>query len=212
MKVLDTKAINVFGIPSLLLMENAGRGIAELAAKMANSKKRILIVVGKGNNGGDGLSAARHLYNRGYQVDTLLLTDPSEFKNDPKVNYEILKKMKPSIHIVTSSSQLSSIHLLTEQTDLIVDAIFGIGLARPVSGLYADVIENINAAQKPVLAIDIPSGLHSDTGEVMGCAVRAAQTGTLACAKVGLLKNEGPKFAGTVTVLDISIPKELLEN
>jgi len=209
MRALDRIAISRYGIPSLLLMENAGRGIADLATRMMNRRRNVLVVCGPGNNGGDGFVAARHLANRGVPVQVILLAAARHLNADPKTNYHILKKMGVPIKTLTSMKKPSWFARWIHQASLIIDAIFGIGLSRPVSGLFFHVISEVNAAAKPVLSIDIPSGLHSDTGEVLGTAIRASETGTLGMAKRGLYFGEGPKLAGRVTVLDISIPKSL---
>ena len=211
MKRLDEIAIKRYGIPSLILMENAGRGIAELAQKIVpNNRKKILVVCGKGNNGGDGFVAARHLTNHGYLVKVVILGNPADLKNDPKLNYKILKKMKVSIETISTRQKLIKLKTLAQTSGLIIDGIFGIGLTRPVTGFFYEVILILNGSQKQILAIDVPSGLNSDTGIPMGIAVRAKVTGTLGVAKRGLFLREGLKHSGKVTVLDISLPRQLL--
>ena len=208
---LDRIAIERYGIPSLILMENAGRGIAELAARMLKKRlRKVLVVSGKGNNGGDGFVAARHLANQGFPVKVILLAHPKDLKADPEINFNILRKMKIPIVVVTSPRKLRGAKRVIEECDLIVDAIFGVGLKRSVSGLFYDVIFQLNASKKQILAVDIPSGLDGDSGKVLGIAVRARATGTLGVLKRGLCRGEGRKLAGKVTVLDISIPKKLL--
>ena len=206
MKTLDRTAIERYGIPSLILMENAGRGIADLAQRLVREKARILVVCGKGNNGGDGFVSARHLANRGFKVKVFLLGDPSDLASDAKINYRIVKKM--GIPIIQKS--LPRLKMLLKQASLVIDGIFGVGLTRPVEGIYYDAIALINSSRKPVLAIDIPSGLDSDRGKALGIAVRAKMTGTLAVAKRGLVIGNGPYYAGKIKVIDISIPRELL--
>ncbi len=212
MKKLDETAIKRYGIPSPILMENAGRGIADLAEKIVGQKsKKILVICGKGNNGGDGFVAARHLANCGYRVQVIMLSRTSDLKNDPKLNFQILKKMRIPVKCITSQSKTSQFKAFVQKSDLIIDGIFGVGLKRPVKGLFYDVISILNASKKQILAIDVPSGLDSDSGEELGIAVRAFATGTLGAAKRGLLLKRGPKCSGKVTVLDISIPRELLQ-
>ena len=211
MKTLDRLAIERFGIPSILLMENAGRGIANLAESLLRDGKKILVVCGKGNNGGDGVVAARHLANRGCRVRVVLLARPGELKEDPALQFNILKKMGVPLFIVTLPRQLARVRTFVTTSDLVLDGIFGVGLVRPVSGLAARVIDLLNESGKQILAIDVPSGLNSDTGEVLGIAVRAKQTGTLGAAKRGLLVREGPKHSGRIKVLDISIPRTLIQ-
>jgi len=251
MKKLDQIAIQQYGIPSLILMENAGRGIADLAERVipakagiykygspthfrrrtsSSSRKvlralgagvkefgddrrrkgKILIICGKGNNGGDGFVAARHLFNRGYRIQIVLLGPPQDLKDDAGTNFKILKKMKVPIKLITSENKTKLLGRLAQESDLIIDAIFGIGLTRPVTGIFYDVISILNASKKQILAIDVPSGLDSDSGEELGIAIQACATGTLAAAKRGLFLKAGPKCSGKIAVLDISIPKILL--
>ena len=211
MQLLDRIAIERFGIPSLILMENAGRGIAELAAGMLKKRRaKVLVVSGKGNNGGDGFVAARHLANRGFSVKVVLLSHPKDLKDDPRINFNILRKMNIPVIIATSPHGLRRAKAFIKECDLIVDAIFGVGLGRAVTGLFYVLISHLNTSEKPILAVDIPSGLDSDTGRVLGIAVRADVTGTLGAAKRGLCRGAGRRLAGKVVVLDISIPKKLL--
>lgn len=204
MKALDRIAIKRYGIPSFILMENAGRGIADLAQTLVRKKARILVVCGKGNNGGDGLVSARHLTNRGFRVDVVLLGKLNELTDDARLNHQIVTKMG-----IPVLKQARLKHLL-KRADLVIDGIFGIGLTRTVEGIYRKVISLINSSRKPVLAIDIPSGLDSDSGKALGIAVRAKVTGTLGVAKCGLFLNDGPACSGNIKVIDISIPRELL--
>lgn len=210
MKELDRKAIEDIGIPSLLLMENAGRGIADLAQSMLTPSGKVVVACGKGNNGGDGFVAARHLFNRGYDVTVLLLAGESKLKKDPKVNHEILQKMKVPVEVVCTEAHLDMLQGRLNSAQLVIDGILGVGLTRNVSGIFKDVIDAINRHSKNVLGVDIPSGLNSDTGEVLGVAVKCRQTGTLCAAKKGLFLADGPEYCGHISVLDISIPKQLM--
>lgn len=209
MQAIDRKAIEQFGIPSLLLMENAGRGIAELIVHQTRGK-RVTILAGSGNNGGDGLVVARHLHNHGYNVFVLLFSDPSAFKSDPAINYGILQKMKISLHRMSDQDTDDFLRETILRSDVVVDALFGVGLARPLTGLSRTAVEVVNDVAKQVVAVDLPSGIHSDTGEVMGCAVKATLTATLGLLKAGLMRSEGPRYAGKIALVDISLPRELL--
>ncbi|NQU18081.1 MAG: NAD(P)H-hydrate epimerase [Candidatus Saganbacteria bacterium] len=182
-------------IPSIVLMENAGRNTAKIASQMT-SGKNIIIVCGKGNNGGDGLVAARHLINLQYNVKVYLLTNPDLLTGDAKINYEILKKMKANFE-----ENLSALG----EGNLIIDAIFGIGLSSDVKEPYESVIGQINSAGKPVLSVDVPSGLDATTGKILGCAVNATKTITFVAAKTGFYKNDGSKVCGEIVVADIGI-------
>lgn len=205
---LDTQASSLMGIPPLILMENAGRGLAELLLNKCSFQK-ILIICGKGNNGGDGFVAARHLANKGHSIEVLLLNPAAAFKGEALLNYEILKKMKLVIKTLEDVEDELSGYI--RSFDAVIDAIFGIGLKDSVNHFYAAVIETINTCAKYIIAADLPSGLHGDTGEVMGCAVKADETGTFAVMKKGLVLGAGPQYAGNVSVIDISIPSLLLQ-
>lgn len=202
MLALDRRATAEFGIPSLLLMENAGRGVAEVVAGFGDgSFKKMVIFAGKGNNGGDGFVAARHLHNRGFLVDVFLIADPQHLQGDAALNYEILLKMK-----VPFISHFEDLH----QKEMIVDALFGIGLRAPVEGLHAAAVQAINQSGLPVVAVDIPSGLDSNAGQVQGVAVKASVTAALGAVKQGLLCGQGPAYSGKICVVDIGLPKDLL--
>lgn len=209
MQELDQRAIREYGIPSLLLMENAGRGVAELIFHHFKGRK-VTVFAGKGNNGGDGLVAARHLHNRGFSVYVLLFAQPENLKDDPAVNFRIISKMKIPYLVVEENSTISDFLPAVEKTDVIIDALFGVGLERPVGGIYIEAVKAINQAGRNVVAIDLPSGLNSDTGEILGAAVKASLTATLGIPKQGLFQGEGPKLAGKICVVDIGLPKELI--
>ncbi len=214
MQALDRKAIEEYGIPSLLLMENAGRGVAKVTEQIlgrrggSRAAPTLHIFCGKGNNGGDGFVAARHLWNRGYRVKIVLMRDPSELKSDAALNHRIASKMK--IPIVIASFANDKLLECVKDCDLIIDAIFGIGLQREVGGIYRQAIHAMNQSKKPMVAVDVPSGLESDSGKILGCCVNASVTATLGLPKKGLFMGEGPRHAGKVSVIDIGIPKELL--
>lgn len=207
MRELDRRAMEDCGIPSLLLMENAGRGVAELITRSWKGG-RVTVFAGKGHNGGDGLVAARHLYNRGFEVQIFLFTDPVSLKGDPALHYKIVSRMRIPLRVFQEGTKASAIAVLLERTDIVVDALLGVGLKAPLLGVYAEAVAAINQMAKPVVAIDIPSGLDGDSGEVRGIAVKAAITATLGFAKQGLFQGRGPDYAGRIRVVDISLPKE----
>ena len=200
-QAFDKLAQERFGIPSLILMENAGRSVAEEALKMLRGKNKAAIICGMGNNGGDGLVAARHLLNAGVDAKVYLLGESSKIKADPKINLSILVKMKQKIIKVGSLKDLSGIN----KSDLVIDAIFGIGLRSEVRSPYSEVISFINRSGKPVLAVDVPSGLDADTGKVLGAAIKARKTVTFIAPKRGFLRNYGPRHCGKVVVREIGI-------
>lgn len=205
---MDHSAIQDYAIPSLLLMENAGRSVSDIISR-DYKPCAVLIFVGKGNNGGDGLVAARHLSNRGFSVQIALFEDPSRLKGDALLNFTIAGKMNIPRILMAGLSE-KKISGYCQVPSLVVDAIFGIGLQRPVQGIFEQVIRTINKSKKPVVSIDVPSGLDADTGQVHGVAIYAAKTVTLSLPKCGLFEGEGPRYSGAIEVADIGIPRELL--
>ena len=201
--MFDRRAQAKYGVPAVVLMENAGRNVAEEALKIVGKRGRVAVICGVGNNGGDGLVAARHLINAGIKVDIYLIGDNAKFKTDPKTNYDILVKMgsKPM-----SAGKPAPINRGGFQDyDLIIDAIFGIGLNSAVKDPYRSVIEEINRSGITVLSVDVPSGLDADAGKVLGAAVRARRTVTFVAPKTGFYKNQGPEHCGQIVVRDIGI-------
>lgn len=207
MRELDRQAIEEYGIPGLVLMENAGLQVTEVIRKMLRDVrgKKISIYAGKGNNGGDGLVVARHLFNAGAQVKVYLLARPEEITGDALVNLQIWRKMGQEIHVIEEGSPLDH-----GESELIVDAIFGTGFRGVPREPAASVIQAINAGGKPVVAVDIPSGLEADTGLARGPCIRATRTVTFGLPKLGLVQEPGVSFAGKLHVADISIPAFLL--
>jgi ADP-dependent NAD(P)H-hydrate dehydratase / NAD(P)H-hydrate epimerase len=205
---MDEAALRDYAIPGLLLMENAGRSVGEVIFREYTPCK-VLIFVGKGNNGGDGLVAARHLANHGYSVQVALLENPTVLKTESLLNFSIISKMNIPWVLMTGMSE-KKISDYCQKSALLVDAIFGVGIHSPVRGIFEKAIRAINKSQRPVVSIDIPSGLDADTGMIHRVAVKATQTVTLALPKRGLFKDEGPRYAGEIEVVDIGIPRKLL--
>ncbi len=211
MRALDRKASEEFGIPSLLLMENAARGTADVVSAELPSGS-ITVFAGKGNNGGDGFAAARHLHNRGFKVNVLLLADSKNLKGDASLNFQIISKMKIPVTEIRDSAAEKEISVFISEADLIVDALFGTGLRSALEGIYLSAVQAINRSGKRVISIDIPSGLDSDTGEVRSAAVKASATAVLGIMKKGLLTGRGPECTGKLYVVDISIPRVCLQD
>ena len=204
MRCLDDRAIKKYGIPSILLMENAGSACAREARKF--QLRNVLVLSGKGNNGGDGFVAARHLHSQGISVSVFFFQHPNKMKADPRVNFKILKNI--GLRPVDCSRSVNWDLLRTQlrRSDLVIDALFGTGLSKPVDGPISEVIELVNASKKRVLSVDIPSGLNADTGEVMGAAIKAGVTVTLGLPKKGFLAECAKPYLGRVVVADISHP------
>lgn len=211
MRNLDHQAIYGLGIPGIVLMENAGRAsVEQLVYHCGNPEgQRISIFVGPGNNGGDGLVMARHLHQLGCRVRIVLLVDPKKIKGDAAVNLAIVQQLPIALKIVTSEAQAKKIKLSADMAA--VDALFGTGLKRKVSGHFATAVKCLNSASCPVLSVDIPSGLDSDSGQILGCCVQADLTMTYGLAKVGQFIYPGAERCGRLEVVDISIPPQVVE-
>ena len=221
---LDRRAMEECSLPGVVLMENAGRGAAEVAAEMLGvpagspalsvAGKSVVIFCGKGNNGGDGFVVGRHLHNRGAKVEFVLACAAEEIDpwTDAGINLRIAQIMGLHLHIASAEDGRFEAAGLERAADLIVDALLGTGLTGDVREPYLSLIRLINAADKPVLAIDIPSGLDCDTGRILRAAVRATRTATFVLPKIGFTLAEGPAHVGQVTVVDIGVPKELVES
>lgn len=214
MREIDRAAINDYGIPGIVLMENAGLAVAETIKEMLGGKSGqvVTIFAGKGNNGGDGFVAARHLHNSGIDVKVLLLANPGEITGDAAINLNIWNKMGQKVYPVAGSDDFNAVRLFLVKTDLIVDAIYGTGFKGPVREPVGRIMEAINAGGKPVVSVDVPSGLEADTGKVNGPCVRATTTVTFALPKLGLLFEPGAGYVGELKIADISIPQVLHES
>lgn len=192
MRHYDSYTINTIGIPSLVLMERAALAVRdEVLNAFPLNLQNIVVVAGSGNNGGDGLDVARFLHIAGVKVTILNVGNPDHASNEHQVQDRICQYYK--------IPQTSDLNVLKDAS-LIVDALFGIGIDRPVEGNYATAIEAINNSDAVVVTVDMPSGINTDTGEVMGVAVNATATVTFAVNKVGLTKSAGKKHAGRVVV------------
>jgi len=200
MRAIDSWAIQNRGVPSLELMEHAGEGLAGMASAMA-PEGRIVVLAGKGNNGGDGLVAARLLAADGRDVDVLLAGGPTEFSGDAATMLERLGEVRPREFGVAEDGGA-----IAEDATLVIDALLGTGASGAPRGAVAAAIEAILRSGVAVLAADVPSGVDASSGETAGVAVVAAATATFHAAKPGLWIEPGRSCAGRVSVLDIGIP------
>jgi NAD(P)H-hydrate epimerase len=211
-RALDRRAIEEFGVPGVVLMENAGRGAAELLLSL-DAHGPVVVCCGKGNNGGDGFVIARHLDNRGLPVRVELFAKPEELEGDAAVNYRIVARS--GLRIDTHAGTAIDLKMLQQElaaAEWVVDALFGTGLRGPVRPPLDQVIAAINASGRRVLAVDIPSGLDCDTGRPLGPTVRAAHTATFVAQKTGFAEPAAAEWLGQVHVLDIGAPRRLLES
>ena len=214
MRELDRKAIEEYKIPGIILMENAGRNVAEEVLQMIDDphQAKVAILCGKGNNGGDGFVVARHLRNHGISVNVFLVAKISDIlkDGDAGTNLQILLNMKIPVKEILDIQGVNNILKELNNYNLLVDALFGTGLSGDVREPFKTLIGGVNSLNKPIISVDIPSGLDCNTGKILGAAIQATKTVTFAAAKKGFYLGEGPGYTGNVTVTDISIPKELI--
>ncbi|GIV79712.1 MAG: bifunctional NAD(P)H-hydrate repair enzyme Nnr [Litorilinea sp.] len=209
MRAMDRAAIEEYGIPELLLMENAGLAACQvIERRMEIAGHTFAIFCGVGNNGGDGLVVARQLHARGGRLHVFILGDPDRYQGAAAVNYQAARRL--GLEVVRLEQADGAVPALAT-CDAVVDALLGTGLTRDVTGLYAAVIAHINASGKPVFSIDIPSGVNGDTGQVMGVAVQATATITFGLPKVGNLLYPGYGLGGELWVSHISFPPALYD-
>ena len=211
MKNIDRKAMSEWGIPGIVLMENAGRAVADALEEALEplDLMKVAVVCGKGNNGGDGFVAARHLLNRGIEVEIMLLGNTADLTGDARTNADILAK--PGIPIAELADSAALAERL-EHAEVVIDAVFGTGLNTAPRGRYAEAIDAVNESDCFVLAVDVPSGVDADTGDVPGSAVEADLTVTMGLAKQGLLLHPGRACCGDIEVADVGIPEHLLND
>jgi len=207
MRELDSQAVKKYGIKEELLMENAGLAAFNVIMNEIGIKNRVFtIFCGGGNNGGDGLMVARKIHSNGGFVKVFLLSDPSKFKGAAKTNMDIAKKLKLDLNDL--ENPIEAIPYI-KSCDAVIDAIFGTGLDRKVEGKYTELISLINQSGKPVISLDIPSGINGDTGEILGNAIRADQTITFGLPKLGNILYPGFERGGKLSVTHISFPPAL---
>jgi len=206
MREMDRRTIEDYGVPSLVLMENSALRVVDVIAERFGPLrgKRVGVVCGKGNNGGDGLAVARHLATRfGAEVEVWLAADPQALTGDAAANFKMAVRFGLNF-LASDAPQVKG------GAELIVDALLGTGIRGGVTGEYAEVISAMNGAGCPVIAVDVPSGLDADTGKVEGACVRAALTVTFALPKVGLMVYPGAEYVGELVVADIGMPRQVM--
>jgi len=213
---VDRLAMERYGMHGLVLMENAGRGVADTLCRLGIAGP-VVIACGRGNNAGDGFVIARHLDLRGHAVCVLLWADPDELSGDAAANYRILEKTDAPIEVFANPHDPGRLARLLEGTAAgpppaawIVDALLGTGARGEPRPPLDTVIDQLNASPAARLAVDVPSGLDCDTGEPAGHTIRAAHTCTFVAPKIGLLAPAAVEFVGQLHVLDIGVPRQVL--
>jgi len=205
MQAVDKYTIETLGLIGRTLMENAGRAVfAEIRARWAPlAGKRAIVLCGKGNNGGDGFVIARYLFEAGTNCDVCLIGSVAELRGDAAANHLVLTRLGYPVREIQHLETLPDLR----QADFIVEALLGTGVRGPLQGLMAPIVTRVNESGRPVIAIDLPTGMNADTGEIAGPGVQAKLTVTLGCRKQGLLFSPGREFAGEVVVAEIGFPE-----
>ncbi len=214
MRAFDLAAINEFAIPGVVLMENAGRASFEILKKALDDDLdglNVSVVAGPGNNGGDGYVIARYLINSGADVKTFLLSPREKIRGDARANLNILERMGASIWQINSVDALESVQQMWSDSSVIVDAILGTGLQLEVRSPYREAIEKINSLKAIKMSVDIPSGLDSDTGKILGVAIQANLTATFGFKKLGMALYPGLGLCGQTQTIDIGIPETAVQ-
>ncbi len=203
---VDQIAIEHFGIPGIVLMENAALHASRVALSMLTDPAGapVLVICGSGNNGGDGLAISRHLHNSGVKVTIALLVDPAHYTGDALINWRIVERMKLSV------VEAGEAEIERSAAPLLIDAIFGTGLTPPPRDPLPALARAINSSGLPVLAIDLPSGLDCDTGLPLGDCIRATKTVTFVAEKLGFANPQARQWLGEVVVADIGCPREAI--
>jgi NAD(P)H-hydrate epimerase len=208
MQELDKMTTQDMGIPGVVLMENAARSASRIFLEHFScpGASRVAIFCGRGNNGGDGYVMARYLQKRGLKITVVVLSEIGKISGDARTNLEIISRMGLELLEVPNEEEWKKRRGVVSESDFIIDGILGTGLNSPVRGFYRQVIEEINRSGRPVMAVDIPSGLNADNGQVMGAAVKADLTVTFGFPKMGQLVYPGASLVGRLARVDIGIP------
>jgi len=207
MRRLDREATEVYGLSVIVLMEQAGMGVVrEMERRYGDlSGATVVVLAGKGHNGGDGIVAARHLMQRGARVRAILAPAAADVRGEAARQLDIFNKIG-GVVVEASVSGRDAVRAALAEADYVIDALFGTGLSAELTGIAAALVDDTNAAGRPVIAVDIPSGIHADTGAMMGAAVRAEMTVTFALPKRGHFLSPGADHTGLLRVIDIGIP------
>lgn len=209
MAAVDNFTIATLGLPGRVLMENAGRAVFDLlrSRRQPLSSKRVAVFCGKGNNGGDGFVIARLLHEAGAQCDTFTMAPRHEMHGDARANFELLQTLGGALHRLQEQSALPDL----SHYDFIVDALLGTGARGPLQGFLAQVVQHLNLSGRPIIAVDLPTGMEADTGAIAGPCIHAQSTVTFGARKRGLLFSPAREYAGELFVADLGFPRGAFE-
>ena len=208
-KMIDKKTIEIVGIPSIVLMENAAN---EVFLRIKDLSESFTVICGTGNNGGDGLAIGRKLVLAKKEVHFVIISPRENYSNDFNVNYNIIDNMNCKISFVKDISDIHNLKEIINSNEIIVDSIFGIGINKELNEFYKEVIDAINDSKKDIIAIDVPSGLDCNTGSPMGGAIKAKTTYTFEVVKLGFINYSSFKYIGNLEVIPIGIPDEIKDS
>jgi len=213
MREMDRRTIESFGVPGRVLMENAGLGATRILFEKFSDlpRKKVGILAGRGNNGGDGFVIARYLAQKGIRVTVYLLSESTKIKGDAAANFDLLAPLDIPVIEMPDPQTFSAQQTAMRHQDIWIDAVLGTGLQSDVKGYFKDIITFINSLSKQVFAVDIPSGLNSDTGQPCGVCIQATLTATFAFAKIGHVLFPGANFTGDLEIVDIGIPPHIAD-
>jgi NAD(P)H-hydrate epimerase len=209
-RLVDLRAIDAYAMSGLVLMENAGRGAVDVWLQ-AGFIGPVVVCCGRGNNGGDGFVMARHLELRGVAVRIVLLAEPNSLTGDAAANYEIARRSGLAMRVLPGVPTAVELDAALNGAGSIVDALLGTGAQGEPRPPFAAAIDAMNRSGRPILAVDVPSGLDCDTGVAAASTVRAARTATFVAAKPGFLLPEAAPYVGQLHIVSIGVPKKLLE-
>jgi ADP-dependent NAD(P)H-hydrate dehydratase / NAD(P)H-hydrate epimerase len=204
MRMIDDHTINTYGIPAQVLMDHAGKAVADETLKLLTMKKnKVAIFCGAGNNGGDGLAAARWLYHYGKKIEVFFIGDLDHASLETRLNYAIIENLHIPIQIIKDN--WPSLKEQIRYFHVVIDGLLGTGSHGPIQGLYKKIIDDLNASGVKIVSIDIPSGLNGDTGQPLETCITAALTVTLGFPKIGFSQPAAKKYTGKVVVADIGL-------
>lgn len=208
-KMIDKKAIEIIGIPSIILMENAAN---EVFSRIKDLAQNFTVVCGSGNNGGDGLVIGRKLVLAQKEVHFIIISPRENYSNDFNINYNIIENMNCKISFIKDIKDIHKLKEVINSNEIIIDCIFGIGINKELNEFYKEIIEVINDSKKDIIAIDVPSGLDCNTGNPMGGAIKAKTTYTFEVVKLGFMNYSSFKYLGNLEVVPIGIPNEVKDS
>ena len=210
LREVDQRAVAEYGMSSLVLMENAGRGAAEWLESLRIQGPAV-ICAGKGNNGGDGFVIARHLDQHGITSTVLVFANPNQLSEDAAANFRILQAAEHPMIFVSETPDTAQLEQIFSACEWIVDALLGTGTKGVVREPYLTAISAINRSKKQVLSVDLPSGMDCDTGTPCGACVVASHTATFVARKIGFDNPAATQYTGAIQIFDIGVPRKLLE-